>query len=362
MGLEGNVLARMGQSEPGLELVRRGLTLALDHGAAGAAAELYQRLADSLEHGGRYESARGAYDEGAAYCRARSIEGTAQLCLACMSVVLWQTGEWSAAEHTCRDVLASADATIHARAVAEGILGLVSAARGRPGRARPHLEACLALGRRIELVAMELISTWGLAIGRPPRGRRGHGCRTLCATCSRDGDRTEERHYVVPALRWAATFHAERGDAAAVRACAEALARVAAETGQPEAVAALGLALGEAARLDGDPIRAADHLGRALEALADRDLPLERAEIGRRCGLALVAAGRRSDGMRVLVTAARTARRTRCGPARRSDRGGSPGAGRVRRTAARTAGGSKTRRRRPDAARARDPPARRAAA
>ncbi len=71
----------------------------------------------------------------------------------------------------------------------------------------------------------------------------------------------------------------------------------------------LGLALGEAAALDGDRGSAADHLGRALEALADRDLPLERAEIGRRHGLALVAAGRRADGLRALVAAARTARR-----------------------------------------------------
>ena len=326
MGLEGNVLARMGQTEAGLELVRRGLTLALDHGAAGAAAELYQRLADSLEHGGRYESARGAYDEGAAYCRARSIEGTAQLCLACMSVVLWQTGEWSAAEHTCRDVIASADATPHARAVAEGILGLVSAARGRPGRARPHLEACLALGRRMELVAMELISTWGLALVDRLEGDEDTAVER-CGDLLARWRRTEERHYVVPALRWAATFHADRGDATAVRACAEALARIAAETGQPEAVAALGLALGEAARLEGDPVGAADHLGRALDALSDRDLPLERAEIGRRCGLALVAAGRRSR--RHPDPRRRGANRpaSRCGPARRNDRGGSPGAG-----------------------------------
>ncbi|MGZ6259514.1 MAG: helix-turn-helix transcriptional regulator [Candidatus Limnocylindrales bacterium] len=308
MGLEGNILARMGQADAGLELVRRGLAYALDRGAAGAAAELYQRLADSLEHSGRYDSARGAYAEGAAYCRAQSIEQTAQLCLACMAVVLWQTGEWSAAERTCRDVIASADATQHARAVAEGILGLVSAARGRPARARPHLEACLALARWIELAAMELISTWGLALVDRLEGDEETAverCRDLLARW----DRTEERHYVVPALRWAATLYADRGDAAAVRACAEALARVAAQTGQPEAVAALGLALGEAAGLDDDPVAAADNLGRALAALSDRDLPLERAEIGRRAGLALVAAGRRAEGLRTLVVAARTARR-----------------------------------------------------
>jgi DNA-binding CsgD family transcriptional regulator len=298
----------LGQADAGLELVRQGLTLALDHGAAAAAAELYQRLADSLEHGGRYESARTAYGEGAAYCRAQAIEQTAQLCLACMSVVLWQTGDWFAAEQTCRDVIASTETTPHARAVAEGILGLVSAARGHPGRARPHLEACLAIGRRLELVAMELIATWGLAVVDRLEGDEATAvdrCRELLARWHR----TEERHYVVPALRWVATFHADRGDVTAVRACAEALARIAAQTGQPEAVAALALALGEAARLEGDHAGGADHLERAMEALSERDLPQERAEIGRRCGLALVAAGRRAEGLRTLAGAARTARR-----------------------------------------------------
>jgi DNA-binding CsgD family transcriptional regulator len=293
--------------------VRQALSLSLEHGAVGAAAELYQRLADSLEHGGTYDAARTAYLEGAAYCRTQSIEPSAQLCLACMTVVLWQTGEWSAAEQSCREVLASGEATHHARAVAEGVLGLVSAARGRPVRARPHLEACLALARRIELTAMELISTWGLAVVERLEGDADAAverCRDLLARW----DRTEERHYVISPLRWTSTLFADLGDLAGVRACAEALSRVAATTGQPEAIAALGLALGEAARLEGAREAAADHLARSLHAISGRNLPLERAEIGRRAGLALVAAGRRADGVDALVVAARTARRLGAAP------------------------------------------------
>ncbi len=308
MGQEGNVLARMGQTDIGIALVREGLTMALDHGATEAAAELYQRLADALEHGGQRGSARNAYTEGAAYCRAQAIEGTALLCMACMSVVLWQTGEWGTARLICREVVVSSESSLHARAVAEGILGLVSAARGQPGRARPHLETCLAIGRRIELVAMELLSIWGLAMVDRLEGddeAAVERCRDVLARW----DRTEERHFVVPALRWAATLHGERADAAGVRACAEALARIAAQTGQREAVASLGLALGEAARLEGDPASAANHLERAFQAVSDEDLPLDRAEIGRRFGLALIAVERREEGLRTLVAAARTARR-----------------------------------------------------
>jgi DNA-binding CsgD family transcriptional regulator len=308
IGLKGNVLARMGRADEGLPLVRQGLTLALDGGHTAAAAELFQRLADSLEHAGSYDPARAAYLEGADYCRTRSIESTAQLCLACMSVVLWQTGDWSQAERTSREVIASSDATQHARAVAEGILGIVAALRGSAGRARPHLEASLQIARRIELTAMELISSWGLAFcDRLDADVPGavDRCRRLLARW----ERTEERHYVVPALRWAATVFAEQNDAVWVRACADALARIAAQTAQPEAIAALATTLGEAALLEGDVEAAATHFASALETVSVRDLPLERAEIGRRAGVALVRAGRRDEGVAALVAAARTARR-----------------------------------------------------
>ena len=308
IGLEGNVLARMGKADEGLPRVRQGLKLALDGGFTAAAAELFQRLADSLEHAGSYDPARSAYLEGATYCRTRAIEPTAQLCLACMAVVLWQTGQWSQAEQTSREVIASRDATQHAHAVAEGILGIVGALRGSAGRARPHLEASFQIARRIELAAMELTSSWGLAICDRLDGDET-GAIDRCHRLLARWKRTEERHYVVPALRWAATVFAEQGDGSGVRACADALARIAAQTAQPEAIAALGATLGEAALLEGDVAASASHFASALEAIALRDLPLERAEIGRRAGVALFSVGKRDEGVAVLVAAARTARR-----------------------------------------------------
>jgi DNA-binding CsgD family transcriptional regulator len=308
IGLEGNVLARMGRADEGLKRVRAGLKLALDGRYTSAAAELFQRLADSLEHAGSYVPARSAYLEGAAYCRTQAIEPTAQLCLACMAVVLWQTGQWSQAEQTSREVIASTDATLHAHAVAEGILGIVAALRGSAGRARPHLEASLQIARRIELAAMELISSWGLAMCDRLDGD-GAGAVERSHRLLARWERTEERHYVVPALRWVATLFAEQDDAAGVRACADALAQIAAQTAQPEAIAALATALGEAALLEGDLAAAPAHFASALETITVRDLPLERAEIGWRAGVALVRAGRRDEGVAALVAAARTARR-----------------------------------------------------
>jgi tetratricopeptide (TPR) repeat protein len=104
---EGNVRARMGRTDEGLALVRRALTLALEQNQACAAAEIYQRLADSLEHAGDYAGAEATYLTAFSFCQANVIPATGQLCIACLTVVLRQAGEMERAMTLCREVLAS---------------------------------------------------------------------------------------------------------------------------------------------------------------------------------------------------------------------------------------------------------------
>lgn len=198
LGLEGNVRARMGERDGALVLVREGLTLALQNNLAGAAAEIYPRLADSLEHLGDYRAARETYDAAFAYCSANALEPTAQLCLACLTVVLRQAGEWDRAAALCRDVLDSPQPAPHARAVASGTLGLILALRGQHRPARPLLLESATMSRHIELAAMDLLSGWGLAVleqeGEP--AARALRCRAILERWRA----TEERHYAVSPL------------------------------------------------------------------------------------------------------------------------------------------------------------------
>jgi hypothetical protein len=135
LGLQGDVRARLGEYESGIEQVRSGLVLALEHNLSGAATEVYQRLADALEHTGNYRAARQTYLEAADFCQAHGAEPTAQLCRACMTVVLRQTGEWDHCARVCAEGRASEIASAHARTVALGMLGLVRAERGDGPRA-----------------------------------------------------------------------------------------------------------------------------------------------------------------------------------------------------------------------------------
>jgi DNA-binding NarL/FixJ family response regulator len=308
LGQEGNVRARMGEGQDGIELVRAGLAMALEHGLTGPAAEIYQRLADSLEHTGDYPAAKEAYDEAFSFCAANAQEPTAQLCLGCLTAVLRQTGDWERAVTLGRQVIASTDATLHARAVATGMLGLILGLRGQTRRARPLLLEALTLARRIELAPVELLSTWGLAIVDQSEGATESAVGHCWAVLER-WRQTEDRHYAIAPLRWATSFFAEAGDAAGTRTCAAALAQIAADAGQDEAMSALAHALGETALLDGGAEQAADQFARALALLQGLDVPFDRAESQRRAAAALAALGRREEAVEQLVAAHRTARR-----------------------------------------------------
>ena len=143
--------------------VRAALDLALAASLTDTAADLQQRLADSLEHSGDYRAETAVYAAAFQFCDTHGADAVAQLCRACATVVLFTRGEWDRAAAVCQDVLAS-PAQAHARGAAAGMLGLVHAMRGAAGRARPHLLESHLIATRIELVPMELLSSWGLCV------------------------------------------------------------------------------------------------------------------------------------------------------------------------------------------------------
>ena len=289
-GLRGNVLSRMGRTREGLAIVRAALEAALAQALAGPAAELYQRLADSLEHAGEYGAASAAYTAGYEFCQKHGEQTSGQLCRACVTAVLFVAGHWDRALEVCADAAGADGALPHARAVGTGIGGLIHAFRGSAATARRDLLAATSLATRIELTAMELLSAWGLCVLDDAAGAPEAAvarARRILARWEESG----ERHYTIAIVQWLSTLFAEAGDPAGARACAAVLARIAEATAQPEALAALAHALGETAHLDGAPGTAAQELLRAAESFASLGLPLAAAQARRRAAAALAAAG-----------------------------------------------------------------------
>jgi DNA-binding NarL/FixJ family response regulator len=302
LGLLGVVQAKGGDFEPGLETVRSGLGLALEHDLTPVAAELYQRLSLVLYDSADYRRAELALDTALGLCRAGEDAGTEVACVTCLVYVLRERGEWSRACELGRELIETDTAVW----VAEGLVGAIHAFQGKLDSARRMLTASRTVSSSVGHYNMYMDSTTGLAYVAAAEGAEDEAaehCRALLARW----EESEDHHYAVWGIRWAAAFFARRGDAEGANACAEALARMASEAGHGDALAALAQAIGERALLEGDGVAAAEHLSRAVELHRTLAVPFERAQIELRAGVALAAAGERDAAVERLCDAYRTA-------------------------------------------------------
>ncbi|HVE68435.1 MAG TPA: AAA family ATPase, partial [Solirubrobacteraceae bacterium] len=304
LGVLGVVRAKGGEFDAGLETIRGGLALALEHDLTPVAAELYQRLSLALYDSADYRRAKDALDTALGLCEATGDEGTEVACVTCLIYVLRERGEWSRAAELGRELIDDGTAVW----VAEGLLGVMQALQGKFSSARRMLTASRAVSARVGHYNMFVDATTGLAYvaaGEGATDEAAEHCRTLLTRW----EDSEDHHYAVWGLRWAAAFFAGGGMRAEAQACAEALARMAADAGHPYALAALAQAIAETALLEGDASTAAEQLCRAVELHRGLDVPFERAQIELRAGVALAAAGERDAALENLGAAYRTARK-----------------------------------------------------
>jgi DNA-binding NarL/FixJ family response regulator len=302
LGLLGVVQAKGGSFETGMETVRGGLALALEHDLTPVAAELYQRLSLVLYDSSDYRRAEEALDTALQLCRTGGHAGTEVACVTCLVYVLRERGEWSRACELGRELIEAGTAVW----VAEGLVGAIHAFQGKLSSARRLLSASRSVSSAVGHYNMYMDATTGLAYVAAAEGLQDEAaehCRALLARW----EESEDHHYAVWGIRWAAAFFARHGDRAGVHACTEALAQMAAEAGHGDALAALAQAIGEMALLDGDEAAAAEHLSRAVELHRTLAVPFERAQIELRAGTVLAAAGERDEALERLCDAYRTA-------------------------------------------------------
>ena len=309
LGLQGVAEAKGGDYEAGLASVRAGLALALEEDLTPVAAELYQRLSLVLYDGADYRQAEEALDTALGLCRTDGSADTEVACVTCLVYVLRERGEWSRAEELGRELIEDDTAVW----VAEGLIGAIHAFQGKLASARRLLSSSRAVSSAVGHYNMYVDSTTGLAIVAAAEGlddEASRYCRELLARW----ERSEDHHYAVWGMRWAAAYFAGRGDRDGLAVCTEALSRMASDGGHPDALAALAQALGELALLEGEATTASEHLGRAVELHRSLAIPHERAQVELRAGVALAAAGEREEALERLSDAYRCARKLGAGP------------------------------------------------
>jgi DNA-binding CsgD family transcriptional regulator len=304
LGLEGVAEAKRGEYEKGLGTVRTGLALALEHGLTPAAAELYQRLSVVLYDSADYRRAKKMLDSALELCRRTDEPVTEVACVTCMIYVLRECGEWSEALRLGRELIEAGTAVW----VAEGILGVIHTAQGKPSSARRMLSSSLAAASKAGHYNMTVDATAGLAQLAASEGdsdEAAERCRALLALW----ESSEDHHYAISGLRFGAGFLSRKGELAQAHACTEALAQISSETGHSDALAALASAIGETALATGDDETAAERLAHAVELHRSLDLPYERAQIELRAGAAFAASGEKELALERLGDAYRTAKK-----------------------------------------------------
>jgi DNA-binding NarL/FixJ family response regulator len=302
LGLQGVVEAKGGNFEQGLESVRAGLSLALEHDLTPVAAELYQRLSLVLYDGADYRQAEEALDTALDLCRTDGDAGTEVACVTCLVYVLRERGEWSRAAELGRELIESDTAVW----VAEGLVGAIHAFEGKYSVARRMLSASRAVSSSVGHYNMYIDSTTSLAIVAAAEGLEDEAA-SRCSELLARWEESEDHHYAVWGIRWAASWFAQRERRKEAQLCAAALGKMASEGGHDDAVAALAQAVGELALLEGDAAGAAESLSRAVELHRGLATPHERAQVELRAGVALAAAGEREEALERLCDSYRSA-------------------------------------------------------
>jgi DNA-binding NarL/FixJ family response regulator len=302
LGLQGVVEAKGGEFEQGLESVRSGLAMALEHDLTPVAAELYQRLSLVLYDGADYRQAEQALDTALGLCRTGEDAGTEVACVTCLVYVLRERGEWSRAAELGRELI-EADTAVW---VAEGLVGAIHAFEGKLSSARRMLTASRAVSAEVGHYNMYCDSTTSLAIVAAAEGLEDEAASRTRELLAR-WEQSEDHHYAVWGVRWAASWLARTGRRKEAQLCASALGQMAAAGGHDDAVAALAQAVGEMALLEGDADAAAENLSRAVELHRNLAIPHERAQVELRAGVALAAAGERETALERLCDAYRCA-------------------------------------------------------
>jgi DNA-binding CsgD family transcriptional regulator len=308
LGLEGNVLAMQGKAQEGKDTASAALSLALEQNDVDTASEVYRRLASVLEYSAEYARSRDVYFQAINFCKTQGADAETNMCMSCMSWVLYRTGEWKNANDMCRAVLAADSSPVGSRSTAGGVTGLIRIHRGEIKQARRILVESIEYARRHEIMAMEMISIWAMALLLEQEGN-DEDAYTYYNRVLDLRDRCDDRHDALLALVTASTFFATRGKEAEMNRCVEALASIATETGNTEALAALAFALGETALMRDDAPEAVSQFERSLVHFEKLQTPFDQAQTGWRLGRALVNEGSRDEAVRVLNNAYRIARK-----------------------------------------------------
>jgi DNA-binding CsgD family transcriptional regulator/tetratricopeptide (TPR) repeat protein len=274
LGWKGLLAAMAGEAESATRWVEESLRVAIAHELPEQTAIAYKRRANIADYAGEYLLEKQSHDVAIRYCRDAG-DGSEVVCMGCLSYACFRTGDWKDAVDTAREVLAVPELHPALKAIACGVLGLVTTFRGERSAASRHLADSLKYQRAEGMVGMELLSLWSLAYWHESNGDAG------AATATYDEIRTlwretDDLHDAIPGLLFAGAHYADHGKPAQLADCIDILNQIRRRNDLPECRAALLVLGAEQAKLEGDSSCYDAELKEAAALEAKAGLPLEQ--------------------------------------------------------------------------------------
>ncbi len=313
LALKGDVLTSMGQTEIGVATVQAGLSLALQHNLTDAASEVYRRLGSALEYASQFTASREAYYTAYNFCQTQGVVDQAQICLSCMTYVLFRTGDWKQCLEICREMMGDEQIPAGPRLAATGVCGAISLYRGETRSARKYCQMALDEALREKSLPKEMICTWSMAMIEQMEGNTERAQNDYLRILTLR-DNLEDTHDALPMLVSAASFFAENRLDQELMRCVKAVSEMAAATGNGEALGTLAFVLGENALLLGEPEEATLQFRQAVEHFKRVEIPLELLKAELRTGVAFLQTRTPEAGLDHLRNAYRIARNLGCRP------------------------------------------------
>ncbi len=274
MGLKGYLLAMQGKIEEGRQIAHEAVNLALAGNHKEAAADAYRRLAGVYEYASQFDASIKAYETALNFCRTNGVDMQAQLCLPCMSWVLFRLGDWKKALNVCKDMIDNPDVFDAIRATAHGVTGLIKGHRGESKSALLHIQQCQVLGEKEHLAYILLVMPWAKAIIHEYNGEI-EAATLQYQQLMHNWEVSQDQHDVLAGLIAAAAFFGEQKEDELLNQCLQIFSKIAQSTGNPEAMGGLSFALGEMALLQKNYEDAASLFDRAVTHFEELNIPLQ---------------------------------------------------------------------------------------
>ncbi len=274
LGMKGYALSLQGKTAEGHELARKAMSLALNENNAESVAYAYRKLAGTFKQASDFNQSLKVYDTALSFCYKENMNIQAQLCLSCMSWVLFRLGDWKRGLEVSYEVINDPQTNNPSKAAANVVVGIIRSYRGELKQAKNHLDQGLMLSQKENFKLITLVSDWAYAAYYKLNGEDKEA-EQYYNDLIVHGEEFNDMHDVLPGLVAASTFFAERKKHVTLTRCIKILSEVCDATGNPEAVGSLAYALGQRFKLSGEYADADKQFRHAIRQFDEINTPLQ---------------------------------------------------------------------------------------